>query len=264
MKTQSAATLVLWLAACIPALGQYTWDLTQSPVAQDPAHWTQNGSVAFGSPTTFSSGGALIYNQTISGLNSNDYEIDATYSLKSGGGSYIQFVRADQGSSVSSSGGMTTCYGNSVFLDIGIAPWNFNPSGATELMSLFQCSSGTMTYLVGTLIGVHDGMTTQVVVWNTNLFLFIDGVLSLQYSLPAGLTGNPGIGGLDQPSGSGFTAIKVGRHDTVAPRWINPNTVGVSALPNQVNLQWAGTTDDANGIGLFTYTVSRAMRRGTI
>lgn len=76
------------------------------------------------------------------------------------------------------------------------------------------------------------------------------------------LTGNPGIGGFNLPSGSGFTAVKVGHHDTVAPYSINSNTVGVSALPNQVNLQWAGTTDDPNGIGLFTYTISRGDAQG--
>jgi hypothetical protein len=203
-------------------------------------------------------GGALIYNQTISGMNSNDYEIDATYSLKSSGGAYIQFIRADQGSYVSGSNGMS-CYGNSLFLDLGI--WG-QLSGGTGLLSLFQCSSGTMTYLGGGLHAIHDGMTTRVVVWNTNLFVFIDGVLSSQYSLPPGLTGNPGIGGYNQPSGNGFTAVKVGHHDAAAPYSINSSTVGVSALPNQVNLQWTGTTDDPNGIGLFTYTISRGDAQG--
>jgi YD repeat-containing protein len=260
MRTNPAVTLAFCLVICIPALGQYTWDFTQSPVAQDSGHWTQNGSVTFGSPTTFAGlgGGALIYNQTISGMNSNDYEIDATYSLKSSGGAYIQFIRADQGSYVSGSNGMS-CYGNSLFLDLGI--WG-QLSGGTGLLSLFQCSSGTMTYLGGGLHAIHDGMTTRVVVWNTNLFVFIDGVLSSQYSLPPGLTGNPGIGGYNQPSGNGFTAVKVGHHDAAAPYSINSSTVGVSALPNQVNLQWTGTTDDPNGIGLFTYTISRGDAQG--
>jgi hypothetical protein len=53
MRTNPAVTLAFCLVICIPALGQYTWDFTQSPVAQDSGHWTQNGSVTFGSPTTF-------------------------------------------------------------------------------------------------------------------------------------------------------------------------------------------------------------------
>lgn len=39
----------------------------------------------------------MIYDQTVSGSNANDYEFDSTFAINGGGGSYIEYFRASSG-----------------------------------------------------------------------------------------------------------------------------------------------------------------------
>lgn len=48
-----------------------------------------------------------------------------------------------------------------------------------------------------------------------------------------------------------------GHHDTVAPPAPAPTNVRSSIFPTSVSLQWQGVADDANGIGVWQYQVSR-------
>src|SRR4051794_39059135 len=95
------ACLVL---ACAPAFGQYAYDFAQSPVAAD-GHWTSNGGPSFTpAGVTFSTTGSLIYTTAVSGASRYDYEIHTTLALKSGGGTYIHFLRADSQSDTAGTG----------------------------------------------------------------------------------------------------------------------------------------------------------------
>jgi hypothetical protein len=69
--------------------------------------------------------------------------------------------------------------------------------------------------------------------------------------------GNPEIGGYNMPSGSGFSSVKLGHHDTVAPYQVKANPIPSSVFPNSVSLQWQGVLDDPNGVGLFLYSITR-------
>jgi RHS repeat-associated protein len=255
-------SLLVVTAASLTA--QYNWDFSQNPIAADPGHWTQNPTVSFGSPTTFSTsgGGSLIYNQTVTGANANDYDLDATLALKSGGGAYVEYLRASQTALLSHSGATETCAGSFIAIEIDVPSSGFSQSGTLATIALYQCSSGTLTQLANTQASVKDGMTTRTVIWSGNLRFFIGGIQVLRSSALTGTSGNPGVGGYNQPSGSGFSGASVGHRDTVAPNPINGQTVGFSALPNQVSMQWAGTVDDLPGIGLYGYLISRGDANG--
>jgi len=255
-------SLLVVTAASLAA--QYQWDFNQNPIAADPGHWTQNGTISFGSPTTFSaaSGGSIIYNQTVTGANANDYDPDATLALKSGGGAYVEYLRASQTALLSHSGASETCVGSFIAIEIDVPSSGFSQSGTLATIALYQCSSGTLSQLASTQASVKDGLTTRTVIWSNNLRFFIGGIQVLRSSALTGTTGNPGIGGYNQPSGSGFNGASVGHRDSVAPNPINGQTIGFSPLPNQVSMQWAGTVDDTNGIGLYTYLIYRGDGNG--
>ena len=45
--------------------------------------------------------------------------------------------------------------------------------------------------------------------------------------------------------------------ERVAPTAVNAQTLGVSAVPNRIEMQWQGSADDPNGSGLWAYTINR-------
>jgi len=51
--------------------------------------------------------------------------------------------------------------------------------------------------------------------------------------------------------------VQLGPLDSAPPNAINPATVGVSAFPNRIELQWQGVPDDPNGTGILWYQVYR-------
>jgi hypothetical protein len=87
----SARAMLLGLACCACAFGTYTYDYS----GVVPMYLsTQNGTVdAWWPITQFHSGGSLIWNPTVSGSNSNNYEVNTTLALASGGGTYVEYLR---------------------------------------------------------------------------------------------------------------------------------------------------------------------------
>src|SRR5579884_1795543 len=261
MRIQQVAATLFVAAGTLAA--QYQWDFTQNPLAADSSHWTPNGSVTFGSPvTTFSSsaGGSLIYNQTVSGNNPNEYDLDTAYYLTSGGGAYVQLVEASPGALAGNSGYGETCAGNYVSLEIDVPSSGVSPNGTLATVNIYQCSSGNLTWYGYWQASVTPVTTTRTVVWGggNHLWFFVNNQLIVNTGLPYGPVGNPGIGGYNQPSGSGFASARIGHLDTLVPNVIDTQSIGLSTFPNQISMQWAGTTDDVNGIGLWQYWIYRA------
>jgi hypothetical protein len=62
----------------------FAYDYTWTPGASTTP-WKANGGASFGSSSvTFGSGGSIIYTATVSGTNSNDYEVESQFSPASG------------------------------------------------------------------------------------------------------------------------------------------------------------------------------------
>jgi hypothetical protein len=70
-------------------------------------------------------------------------------------------------------------------------------------------------------------------------------------------SGAPGVSVSYAPAGNTVSLAQLGALDTVNPNAVNAATVGVSALPNEVDLQWQGVTDDPNGTGVWLYHIFR-------
>ena len=246
MKTR---VVLVGLFAAAAAFGQYTYDYSESPVISDSTRWSTNGSPSFTSlGVTFSSaGGSLISIPAISGASSSDYEVNSTLALKSGGGTYIHFFRT-------SSGTVPAGWGRYRSAEIDF-PGGFTSPG-TATLNINQCTSGTVTLLASASVTATDGMTFRTVIFGGSLWVFFNNVLVANQTLSA-TTGNPGIGGYSIPSGSGFSSIKLGHHDTVAPAQIPAHPVSSSVFPTSASLKWEGVLDDSNGAGLFRYAITQ-------
>ena len=124
-------------------------------------------------------------------------------------------------------------------------------------LNVNQCTSGSLSSLHSASVAAVNGMTVRSVIWGTNLWVFLDNQLAAQVTVPS-TTGQPDIGGYGMTSPSGFIDLKIGHHDTAAPP-NGPVATGLrsSILPTQVSLAWDGVADDANGIGVGLYSVTR-------
>jgi len=70
-------------------------------------------------------------------------------------------------------------------------------------------------------------------------------------------SGQPGIGAHLTPSGNAVAGVQLGPLDRIAPATPNPTSVGLSAFPNRIEMQWKGSADNTNGIGGVTYSISQ-------
>ena len=61
---------------------------------------------------------------------------------------------------------------------------------------------------------------------------------------------NPGINGL-------LPEVDLGPWDSINPNPVNPSTIGTTAYQNQVQIQWQPATDNANGSGIYGYSITR-------
>jgi hypothetical protein len=237
------------LAVCAGSLGAYTYDYSQSPVIQDSVRWATNGSPTYtSSGVNFGgAGGSLISIPAMTGQYPDSYEVDTTLSLKSGGGTYIQFLRTNSS---------TVQTGSGTYLSIEIVvPTGWTSPGYAQL-NVNQCVNGSVTQLAGTTVTASDAMVLRTIlignwmdVYSNNTLLWA-GAVSLT-------TGKPGIGGYGMPSGSSIASVELGPQDTVAPGPVSAQTVASSILPNSASLRWQGVLDDAAGVGLLGYIVYR-------
>jgi len=71
-------------------------------------------------------------------------------------------------------------------------------------------------------------------------------------------TGMPGVGVRAAPSMNTMSLVQFGPQDRAAPNAVNTSSIAVSTLPNRVDMQWQGASDDPNGSGIATYQINRA------
>ena len=250
---RAARTVAGLLAVAGAAFGQanFAWDYSYigGPYTNN---WTQNGDQTYAS----ASGGSNIWNVAVSGVNPNNYDIDTSIYPSAGGGTYIHFLRASSTSVLPGSGS---------YISVQITPAANWVSGGSATLVVNQCVSGTISQIGGTTIALHSGDVLRSAIFGTNLWVYLNNTQVGQYTVPA-TTGQPGYGGYSLPSGSYFIfanyataygTLRIGHHDTVAPNTVAASTVVTSLLPNNVSLRWQGVSDDAAGIGVWSYIVSR-------
>src|SRR5258708_3518714 len=98
---------------------------------------------------------------------------------------------------------------------------------------------------------MRGGMTQ----WG-GFLVYVDNALSMWVPDTQITSGAPGVSVSNAPYGNTISRVQLGPLDTVAPNAISAASVGVSAFPNRVDLQWQGVRDDPNGIGILWYQVS--------
>ena len=227
------------------ALGGYVYDYSQTPVISDATRWQTNGTAAFNSSgVTFpGAGGSLISKIAVSGASSADYEINTTLAITPNSGTYILFFRTDSSSVQPASGS---------YLSVELT----SLSDGSGSLVVQQSVSGTTTMISSTSIHISNGMIFRATIQGSVLWVYTSSTV-IQTDIVPLTSGNPGIGGYGISSGDGFTSVKLGPHDAIAPTAVVATSVASSIFPTQVSLKWQGTLDDVNGIGLYDYQVSR-------
>jgi RHS repeat-associated protein len=303
MKTR---LVILVLTLSLLAFAQYQYDYVSNPMANvngqyDTTHWNvggteafwQGGQVVFNGTTqsTYGPIGSMLYSQTVSGTNPNDYELDATlqttyYNAQagppySGGASYAMYFRMLQ---YQEPAGCThgTSY-ISAEIDIPIASAAYYGDyiwGGTLVIN--QCHAGTLTALASMPnFLVWNGMTLKGLIYDgnnlfsgtsgTNLCITssappsdviatlgsrgLNGYNGFQcWSVPSGTTGNPGIGGT---GGSEFLAAAIGHYYNAPPAAVSQGSVATSVFPSKVSMRWQGVAPNQYGVPILGYMVWR-------
>ncbi|HXE64182.1 MAG TPA: hypothetical protein VN519_11620, partial [Bryobacteraceae bacterium] len=253
---------LLVLVAAASAFGQYSYENVAGPSYDDPnpALWSRNGAgVEDVTPgVAFAHSGSYIYVPTIaSGGNANDYEIRSTFSGRTCWEACIEYVRASSdalayGQGVVNGGWCSDCASLGSYTSVEIT--------AASQLTVKQCSSGSCTSLGGTTLVVPTTMLMRTVVWGTNLRVYINDSLVWSGSIP--LTyGQPGIGGTGNITYNQYlfvTDTYVGHRDSTEPSAVLSTSLRSSILPSSASLAWQGAADDANGIGVYGYNISRS------
>ncbi len=238
---------------------QYSYDYSQSPVASDVSHWQTNGAMTFQSfGVSFgSSAGSMIYTPAISGSSANDYEVNTTVSLKSAGGIYALYFRANSAT-------VNGCTATAAYISIEFNLQYFSVASGSQYVpyTIKRCSAGSLTTYLSSNYLVRDGISVRAVVHDSgaSTYLCLTGDI-LEFGqcavLPAGMSGKPGIGGSGIPLGSGFSGAKIGHYDAVAPNPVAQQSVKTSIYATEASLRWQGAADNQNGIGIAGYHITR-------
>jgi hypothetical protein len=97
------------------------------------------------------------------------------------------------------------------------------------------------------------------------IYVYIDNHdLTLSYEDHSILSGKPGIGARQTPTGNSIKKVELGALDRTAPAQIDSDSVGSSSFPTSVDLQWQPVADDTNGIGVWRYEVVRGTSQWDI
>jgi len=130
------------------------------------------------------------------------------------------------------------------------------------MVYVYKRVSGTVSLLTQTSTPLHDGSLVRAVAKGGTLLFSVDGLYTgyvTDSDFAAG-GGQPGIGGRQMPAGNAISLVQLGPLDSTAPAAVDSTTVGVTAFPTCVEIQWQGAADnpvDHNGIGIWYYGLMR-------
>ncbi len=129
-------------------------------------------------------------------------------------------------------------------------------------------SSGVTNYLIAQGGGAcHNGSTIRSIVYisppNVDAFfgIYIDDQLVGSIIDASGFPyGVPGVGiksGCLSGCGGTISRVDIGLKDRISPNAVSQATIGTSVWANRMDAQWQPAVDDANGIGVSIYGISR-------
>lgn len=94
------------------------------------------------------------------------------------------------------------------------------------------------------------------VIRGQQLAVYVNGIRYFNLTDSSLASGQPGVG-VRGSSGGYLQPANLGPIDAVAPPAINTQTIATSEFPTQVDFQWQGASDDANGVGVASYQIQR-------
>src|SRR5439155_13349152 len=130
----------------------------------------------------------------------------------------------------------------------------------TADFQLVKQVGGNITVLSDFPHNCTEGMTMRLMVKGSEIKVSLDAGFYYSFTDTQFPIGMPGVGIIGTNQGT-ISRVQVGILDRTAPGAVNSATVGVSAFPNRVDLQWQTVQDNASGgIGLQGYNLYRDGR----
>ncbi len=137
-------------------------------------------------------------------------------------------------------------------------------SRCTAYVEGYALVNGTVTYVSGEPVVCSQRTEFRAVVTQsggTQLVLaYVNGVLEslvTATSAQLGAAGQPGLGVSSVPAGDSVVEGDLGPWDNVAPNPVNGSSASATAFPNEVDISFAGTTDNPGGTGVSSYSFFR-------
>ncbi len=135
----------------------------------------------------------------------------------------------------------------------------FNGPACTATLAVYKRQSGAITLLGSALVSCKNGMTMRSVFLSYgSIMAYTDNRMALYVGNTTSITsGKPGIGALNTPSGNSIARVDLGPLDRIAPNTAPPASVSTWVRPNSVDIQLQPPADNANGTGVYYFTVYR-------
>jgi len=125
-------------------------------------------------------------------------------------------------------------------------------------MIAWKMTNGVLTQLGSTSVPCRNGMEVRAIMRSNQLLGLVDGVTYLSLTDSSIPSGKPGVGlcgGI--ATGNALSQAALGGMDRIAPSVPATQSAATLVLPNRIDVQWQGSADDANGIGVGSYNVTR-------
>ena len=175
----------------------------------------------------------------------------ATIALTASGGYYTLYARATPDANTGGSGAGT-------YYAFEMQNPTFDQSGACSAnFVVSERVGGTVTLLYSFLHSCRNNMVMRLMVRPGQLTVWADQPLGFTVWNSDISSGKPGIGAHLTPNGDTIASVQLGPLDRIAPAAPDGSSVGLSAFPTRIEMQWKGSADNTNGIGNVTYSISR-------
>ena len=199
---------------------------------------------------TASSGGSYLYKGAPPD-GTNQYEVAATLNLPTSGGNYVLYLEGSSNALLGS-----TSVGS--FYAFAIQNPTLSGSACTATATLYRVVNGSVSQISSTTVPCANGVTYHAALGSDNALRFwVNNVQYLTWTDASPLTGAGGVGGYSMPSGNSISLVQLGPCDRIAPAPVAAASVQNYVLSNEVDLEAAGSDDDANGSGVNAYLWSR-------
>jgi len=215
--------------------------------------WTLNGSTAYvnGTGIVFGNYGSMISTVAVPD-GSAEYEVRTSNYTYGDNVAFVHLLRASSDAMHSE----TVTQGS--YYAVVMKKTGYS----TATLAVYKRVSGTVTLLATTNIGIIPGgsqVMRTVIRGNGTILSYVNGVRYHKVTDSSLTTGKPGVGGYGFVPGGwyGVQALQLGPLDRVAPGVVSSTGFAVTALANNVDMQWVPSVDDANGVGVYSHQIYR-------